>query len=181
MCARVKACNRKWLRRYVQALRENAAVESYITGLSADAVLVPIPPSDSATPAMLWSSHVLACALHHTGLGSSIWVGLRRHRAVTRSSKAWRWERPSVSEHFGSLQVDQPSVSLAQLVLIDDVITKGRTLMAAALRLHHAFPEARIAALALIRTVGFVEEIHRLVDPCEGEIRWNGRDAYRDP
>jgi hypothetical protein len=65
--------------------------------------------------------------------------------------------------------------------LVDDVVTKGRTMLAAATRVHEAFPSARIDAFAFIRTMGLVEEIEHLIDPCVGEIRWTGEDAQRRP
>ncbi|MDP8985878.1 MAG: hypothetical protein M3N97_12770 [Pseudomonadota bacterium] len=68
-----------------------------------------------------------------------------------------------------------------QLVLIDDVVTKGRTLLAAAARVHEALPDADIRAFALLRTMGWVQGVDRLLDPCVGEIRWRAGDAYRNP
>ncbi|MBV8852392.1 MAG: hypothetical protein JOY91_03270 [Sinobacteraceae bacterium] len=66
-------------------------------------------------------------------------------------------------------------------MLIDDVVTKGRTLLAAAMRLHESFPQASIQAFALFRTMSFVSDFSRVLLPCRGEIRWNGRDAERRP
>jgi Na+/citrate or Na+/malate symporter len=45
-----------------------------------------------------------------------------------------------------------------RILLVDDVITKGRTLIAAATRVHEAFPQAPICAFALLRTMGLVAE-----------------------
>ena len=59
--------------------------------------------------------------------------------------------------------------------------TKGRTLLAAASRMHEAFPSARIRAFALVRTMGLVSDVQRLLDPCRGEIRWRTGDAHRRP
>lgn len=70
---------------------------------------------------------------------------------------------------------------LNNIVLIDDIVTKGRTLMAAAARVRETFPEARIRAFALVRTMGLDAEMHALLQPCRGEIRWLGNDAYRRP
>jgi hypoxanthine-guanine phosphoribosyltransferase len=91
------------------------------------------------------------------------------------------WERPTVQQHYRSFAVIPSSSIPTAVVLIDDVITKGRTLVAAAMRLHEAFPKADIRAFALVRTMGFVLDVERLFDPCEGEIHWNGEDAYRNP
>jgi adenine/guanine phosphoribosyltransferase-like PRPP-binding protein len=66
-------------------------------------------------------------------------------------------------------------------VLIDDVVTKGRTLLAAATRVREALPGAEIRAFALLRTMGFIQGIDRLLDPCVGEIRWRAGDAHRNP
>jgi hypoxanthine phosphoribosyltransferase len=67
------------------------------------------------------------------------------------------------------------------IILVDDVVTKGRTLLAAATRLHEAFPYARIRAFALLRTMGLIADVNQLLDPCVGEIRWWGGDAHRNP
>jgi hypothetical protein len=67
------------------------------------------------------------------------------------------------------------------LVLIDDVITKGRTILAVAARLHEAFPNADIRAFALVRTMGLLPDVARFLDPCQGVVRWAGGDAWRDP
>jgi hypothetical protein len=66
------------------------------------------------------------------------------------------------------------------VMLIDDVVTKGRTLLAAAARVHSAFPQARIRAFAVLRTMGLVPEIPRLFEPWRGCIRWLHGDAQRD-
>jgi hypothetical protein len=59
--------------------------------------------------------------------------------------------------------------------------TKGRTLLAAAARAREAFPYAQIRAFALLRTLGLVSGIEHVLDPCTGEIRWQGGDARRIP
>jgi hypothetical protein len=66
-------------------------------------------------------------------------------------------------------------------VLIDDVITKGRTILAVAARLHEALPDADIRAFALVRTMGFLPNVEHFLEPCKGFITWAGGDARRDP
>ena len=68
-----------------------------------------------------------------------------------------------------------------RLTLVDDVITRGRTLLAAAGRLREAFPEAQVRAFALLRTLAPEESLRRILDPCEGEVRWLSGDARRRP
>ncbi len=110
-----------------------------------------------------------------------MWPGLRRVHAVPRSATAKAWERPTVHRHYASLAVDEAAIRLDEVLLVDDVITKGRTLLAAASRLQAAFPAARIRAFALLRTLGLDPEVERLLDPCVGEIRWRAGDAHRRP
>jgi adenine/guanine phosphoribosyltransferase-like PRPP-binding protein len=130
---------------------------------------------------MLWVARRLALALVETGLAREVWTGLKRVSSVERSSSAWMWERPTVLQHYQSFRVIPSSQAATTILLIDDVITKGRTLAAAAIRLQEAFPKADIRAFALIRTMGFVLDIPRLLEPCQGVIHWNGEDAYRAP
>jgi adenine/guanine phosphoribosyltransferase-like PRPP-binding protein len=67
------------------------------------------------------------------------------------------------------------------VVIIDDVVTRGRTLLAASSRVRDAIPGVRIRAFALLRTMGLVTGVQQLLDPCRGEIRWAGGDALREP
>jgi hypothetical protein len=109
------------------------------------------------------------------------WPGLHRICAVPKSATAARGARPTVSCHFESFLMERSSVDPASVVLIDDVITKGRTLLAAAARVREAFPHAEIRAFALLRTMGFIAGVEHLLDPCRGEIRWQAGDARRIP
>ena len=59
--------------------------------------------------------------------------------------------------------------------------SKGRTLLGAAMRLREVFSNAEVRAFALMRTMGLVPEVGQLLEPCQGEIRWAGEDAHREP
>jgi len=181
LCARLKTINTRWLQCYAAQVRQQVT-ECHFNGFfGPDTVLVPVPGSDPSRQSACWTAWHLALALEATGLAGRVWVGLSRTTAVKRSATAWLWQRPTVPEHYQSLAVHDCDGAHARIVLIDDVVTKGRTLVAAALRLHASFPQCQIKAFALVRTMGRVPHIQRLIDPCEGVIRWNGRDASRDP
>jgi pyrimidine operon attenuation protein/uracil phosphoribosyltransferase len=77
--------------------------------------------------------------------------------------------------------MNEPDAPDLRLTLVDDVITRGRTLLAAAARLQEAFPCAEISAFALVRTLSRNETLSRVLDPCEGEVRWIYGDARRSP
>jgi adenine/guanine phosphoribosyltransferase-like PRPP-binding protein len=110
-----------------------------------------------------------------------VWGGLHRICTVAKSATAPPGSRPTVGAHFESLVLESASLFPRQIVLVDDVVTKGRTLLAAATRVREALPNAQIRAFALLRTMGFVQQVDRLLEPCVGEIRWRAGDAHRNP
>jgi hypothetical protein len=120
-------------------------------------------------------------ALLEEGLGRGIWRGLHRVCAVRKSATAAPGSRPTVGNHYDSFAIERATELPQHVVLIDDVVTKGRTLLAAAARVQEAFPKAEIRAFALLRTMGLVPGVEQLLDPCIGEILWRGGDAYRTP
>ena len=54
-------------------------------------------------------------------------------------------------------------------------------MLAAVTRVAEAFPEAEVRAFALLRTMGLVENVERIVDSCQGTIRWDGSEVHRSP
>ncbi len=146
-------------------------------------VLVPVPPREPSRPSRECLPDRLADAFVAEGLARTVWRGLSRVSAVPKSASAAPGRRPTVLAHYDSLGVvpgsDVPDD--ARLLLIDDVVTKGRTLLAAAMRLHEAFPQARISAFALLRTLGFKDRLEGLLEPCVGRIGWRAGDARRNP
>lgn len=181
LCQRVKQRDSVWLARYVGPVYRAAIRDPRLLALfAADAVLVPVPgsvPGDEGSSA----ASTIALALRDVGLAPAVWIGLRRCAAVRKSATAPGHARPTVGEHFVSFLVMPPPRTIGRIVLIDDVITKGRTLLAAAARMQAAFPHADVRAFALIRTVGFRQRMDQVIEPCEGVVRWAGGDARRDP
>jgi hypothetical protein len=182
--ALIKAGNDRLIFKYASRVRQQARELPPLTGyFDASDVLVPVPGSEPRHSNAVSVTEHLAAALVREGLGQAAWAGLRRVRAVGKSATAAPGGRPTVAKHYDSFAVECTD-SLCEsphLVLIDDVVTKGRTLLAAATRLQEAFPCARVRAFALLRTMGLVPEVNQLLDPCVGEIRWRGGDAHRSP
>jgi hypothetical protein len=182
LCARVKNGSPKWLKSYVATMSQDITHNHILCGFFQEhALLVPVPQCLSPVPTSLWVARRLAFTLQEAGLGEEVWTGLRRVSSVEKSSLASMWHRPTVHQHYRSFAVIPSPKQPSDIILIDDVITKGRTLVAAAIRLHATFPTATIRAFALVRTMGFVHDVERLFDPCEGTVHWNGQDAYRNP
>ena len=180
--ALLKAGDAGFIFKYAVRVRQQVDDASPLAGfLCHSQVLVPIPGSAPAVAGTRSVAEHLACALVAVGLGHSIWSGLHRSFAVRKSATAVPGSRPTVGTHYDSFAVDMDTAPPPQIVLIDDVVTKGRTLLAAAARLQDAFPETEIRAFALLRTMGFVDGVEHLLDPCVGEIRWRAGDALRSP
>jgi hypothetical protein len=182
-CAMLKTCELGLIsacaRRVVQEAHETPILAEFF---EAGVVLIPIPTNQPGGSREAPSSR-LADALVAQGLAARAWSGLRRIRAVPKSATAPPGRRPSVLTHYLSLGVvtGESMPGQGTFLLIDDVVTRGRTLFAAAMRLHEAFPGARIRAFALVRTLGFAHDLQRLLEPCVGRIGWRDGDAHRSP
>lgn len=181
LCERVKASDPTWLPRYAGVVYRASIRDPQLANLfGGAAALVPVPGSAIGESAN-WPASQLALALREIGLARHVWKGLHRQSAVTKSATARASERPTVREHYESFSVERPILAIHKILLVDDVITKGRTLLAAAARLQMRFPHADIRAFALIRTLGFVSRVDQLEETCHGVVRWAGGDARREP
>ncbi len=171
-----------FLRRYVQRVSTEIREHHRFVGyFDAKTVLIPIPGCQPHLPGIASVTEYLSAALIEAGLGERVWSGLRRTVAVPKSATAPDGERPSVHRHYESFAVAYDTGVPRRILLVDDVVTKGRTLLAAAARLQEAFPQTPIRGFAFLRTMGLVSEVSRLLDPCVGEIRWQAGDARRAP
>jgi predicted amidophosphoribosyltransferase len=178
----LKAGDASFMRKYALRVRQQVTDSPLLEGFFGTSdVLVPVPGCAPPMTGGLWAARHLAVALLNEGLGGAAWPGLRRVRAVRKSATAAPGERPTVYRHYESFLIELPAIPPERIVLIDDVVTKGRTLLAAATRLQEAFPGAQIRAFALVRTMGLIAGVNQLLDPCKGEIRWRAGDAHRSP
>jgi len=177
----LKEANPHFILKYAVRVREQMQSTSCLAGFFlAHDLLVPVPRCSPRSRGA-WVAAELAQALVQAGVSTMTWPGLRRISAVRKSATAAADARPTVASHYESFCVERPSFGVEGVVLVDDVITKGRTLLAAAARLREAFPNAPVRAFALLRTRGLISGVERLLEPCTGEIHWNGADAHRVP
>ncbi len=180
--ALLKGGDAGFMLKYALRVHQQARESPTLAGFFSDAdVLVPVPGSAPRIVGGVWVAEHLAAALIHEGIGQVAWPGLHRICAVPKSATAAPGSCPTVGLHYESFSTERPPVPPERIVLIDDVITKGRTLLAAASRVHEAFPHAEIRAFALVRTLGLVSGVRQLLDPCRGEIRWRSGYAHRNP
>ncbi|MDE2348317.1 MAG: hypothetical protein KGL92_07435 [Gammaproteobacteria bacterium] len=186
LCAAIKANDSASIGRAAALVGRLAARDPMLAAhFGARPVLVPVPPSAPGSQRSPWAAARIAAALADAGLGADVRPLIARRLAVQKSATAAAGARPSVRQHYDSFGlIDACADACAAppaMLLIDDVITRGRTLFAAACFLRATFPDARIGAFALVRTMGFGAGVARILDPCVGEIRWRRDDAYREP
>ena len=144
--------------------------------------LVPMPRSAPLVSGVaLWPAERVCLAIRDGGVDVRIAPILRRKKAVAKSATAAPGERPKVSIHYESMEAERRLEIGNHLVIVDDVVTKGNTALAAAARLAEAYPKARISLFALIRTKGLVPEIERIIEPVVGTIRLVDDEGDRNP
>jgi len=197
LCAHLKAADSTWLPRLVSRVwLETSGHGRFASVFDGRTVLVPVPGS-TALQREDWVGARLAWCFGELGLGAQVLPLLRRRYAVRKSAFAPMGQRPSVKEHYASFAVDagfggrelaatyrrggRSGGTALRLTLVDDVITRGRTLLAAARRIRESFPGVEVRAFALLRTLGPQEVMRQVLDPCEGEVLWMFGDARRSP
>jgi len=79
------------------------------------------------------------------------------------------------------MEVRESLLKPKEIVLVDDVITRGATAVNAVNRLANAFPNAKIRVFAAMRTISDPDMFSEIIQPCTGTISLIGEDTYRDP
>jgi hypothetical protein len=144
--------------------------------------LVPIPRSSLITNDTLWVPDRLAQALQKSGLGTRQCL-LTRVRTVNRSSQSAPKDRPSPNEHYNSLSAKKELEIPEQIVLVDDVITRGHTMMGAAWRIQDIYPNTPIFGFAAMRAIHNIALFKNWYDPVVGTVNYRLQegDCIRSP
>jgi predicted amidophosphoribosyltransferase len=159
---------------------------------------VPVPRSSPTKDGALWPAERIAAALLRAGLVRSTQPILRRAEAVAKSATAESKDRPSAAKHYSSMKVtldansdvrsESPLGELIRaelgprpkLLLVDDVITRGATMLAASSVLLDEIPDANVVAFAVVRTNSDLPE-PSLLSPRRGWVRLRGEATFRRP
>ena len=94
---------------------------------------------------------------------------LTRTKPVAKAAYSPR-NRPSYRDHQNSITIDFDLDIGEQILVVDDIVTRGDTLFACVTMLEDAYPEIEVGGFALVRTMGLIPEIEKIIDPTEGTI-----------
>ena len=149
---------------------------------NSNTIFVPIPKSSLPIPKMLWVPERITTALVNNGLGRSSESCLERVTAVARSSgQRVGSKRASPSEHYESMSVRKLLFEPKEIVVVDDVVTRGSTFLGGVNRLAEAFPNAKIRAFAAMRSIYDPMNFTNIRDPRKGKITMYQDNPQRTP
>ena len=136
-----------------------------------DSILVPTPRSAPLVLDGVFPSRVIAENLVKKNLSSDVITCLKRIKVIPKSSSQYTAElRNSVQTHLDSLAVSPMLITKPNIILIDDVLTLGRTSMACAIKLKEQYPEHIIKIFCVFRTRSLNNNNDLLVDPQIGTM-----------
>lgn len=110
-------------------------------------ILVPMRSTSLMKPNSLWVPLRIATAMQRRGLGREVSACLQRKYPLQKAATSASGSRPTVAEQYDSQEVQKLIADPESLLLVDDVVTSGATLVGSAKRLEEAYPKAKISAL----------------------------------
>jgi len=151
---------------------------------SNDAILIPIPKSTLMKEGTLWVPKRIALELEKQGLGRYTDL-LERISSVNRSSTSSPADRPKPEDHYNSIIVKNQLIEVGEntkFVLVDDVITRGSTLLGCANRILDVWSNVEIYGFAIFRTISNYIDFKYFLDPKTGKIKYRPetKDTIRD-
>jgi len=141
----------------VQRLSQEATAIPLGEVLGADATLVPAPKSSPLVAGALWPARRIADELVRRRLGKEVVPCVRRITPVKKSAYAVSGERPTAQTHFESMTTESTLARPTRIAVVDDVVTKGATLLAVASHVKRLFPKADVYVFAMLRAM----DLHR--------------------
>jgi predicted amidophosphoribosyltransferase len=144
-------------------------------------ILVPVPKSSLMQPDTLWVPERIAKAMVAVGIGKQVDACLKRTKPVAKAASCASSQRPTAKQHYDSITVQGALSKPDEIVLIDDVVTRGATLIGCANRLADAFPECQIRAFVAMRTISNPNDFQSEYSPCIGTIDLREGETYRKP
>ncbi len=153
LCWALKNGDRKavsWVVDRVLQLAQSPPLNGIVT---ADSVLVPVPGHAPHRRGSVWPTWALTRWMVARGLAESDETMPKRWTVVTRSATAATDQRPMAINRLQSFRVDSPFAPPHQIVLLDDAVTTGATMLAGVSAISGAMADLRVCGFAFFRTV----------------------------
>ena len=107
---------------------------------------------------------------------------LSRVTPVPKSAYASTGNRPTPHDHLESLQLELALGNPTTVTVVDDIITKGATLLAAVSLIKAHYPGAEVRAFGILRTLGLRPDVDDIIAPVVGTITLTAYgDTAREP
>lgn len=165
-----------------ELVNNNKATLPFSSIFKNDPTLVPVPKSSLMRSGDLWIPQRLAIELSKRGCGGDIVECIFRRLPLRKSATSDPKDRPTALQHFNSIGIQTNLISNPkEILLVDDVITRGATTLGAANRLFMTFPNAKIRVFAAIRTVSYPDNFDNIYDARFGTIALRGDQTFRRP
>jgi hypothetical protein len=142
--------------------------------------LVPVPKSSLMKRDSLWVPYKITNALSEMDLGKCFNL-LERIEKVPKAAFSKPEDRPKTIDHYRSIKVKTSINQPKQILLVDDVVTSGSTLLGCASRLQQTFPESHIRGFAVVRTISKASDFQSITNPLIGKITRFGQRTHREP
>lgn len=146
-----------------------------------EVVAVPVPSSSMKKPGSLWIPLELATELKRVGLVGDVEELVLRTSALPKSATSNPKDRPKAIEHHGSIGVIPKLLGSRPILLVDDVVTRGATMLGVAGRVLETYPDSPVYAFAAMRAISEAREFTGLVSPVRGWITLKGDQTHRRP
>jgi hypothetical protein len=169
LCRRIKAGDEQAFGLAADRVRTFYDAGRFRRFFGPEVTLVPVPGRAPLVKGAVARTQRLADALLQRGLAAETLPLVERKAPVPKSAYAAPGERPTAETHWQSFTVPPVLAQPRRILLVDDVITRGATLIGAASRLAERYEELEILAFGLIRTQSTGEPA-AVRDPCEGFI-----------
>src|SRR5262249_12122995 len=142
----IKAAQPNILRGVVARLEVEFSGGQFGDFLGRDVTLVPAPRRTPLVAGALWPANRICDEFIRKRLARETVPYLARIKTVPKSAWAAPGERPTARTHIESMTVESTLLRPAKITVVDDVVTKGNTLLAACSLLKAMFPEAEVRA-----------------------------------